>query len=31
MRTIREVREDELSELARITIEAFPGMKVDSQ
>ncbi len=31
MRAIREVREDELNELARITIEAFPGMKVDSQ
>ena len=31
MRAIREVREDELSELARITIEAFPGMKVESQ
>lgn len=31
MRTIRAVREDELDELARITIEAFPGMKVDSQ
>jgi predicted acetyltransferase len=31
MRTIREVRESELDELARITIEAFPGMKVDSQ
>ena len=31
MRTIREVREDELGELARITVEAFPGMKVDSQ
>ena len=31
MRTIREVREDELEEFARITIEAFPGMKVDSQ
>lgn len=31
MRSIRDVREDELDELARITIEAFPGMKVDSQ
>lgn len=31
MRVIRKVREDELSELARITIEAFPGMKVESQ
>ncbi len=31
MRTIREVREDELDEFARITIEAFPGMKVDTQ
>jgi predicted acetyltransferase len=31
MRTIREVREDELSEFARITIEAFPGMKIDNQ
>lgn len=30
MRTIREVREDELDEFARITLEAFPGMKVDS-
>lgn len=31
MRAIREVREDELNEFARITIEAFPGMKVESQ
>lgn len=31
MRAIREVREDELDEFARITIEAFPGMKVESQ
>lgn len=31
MRSIREVRDSELDELARITIEAFPGMKVDSQ
>lgn len=31
MRTIRAVREDELDELARITVEAFPGMKIDSQ
>lgn len=31
MRTIREVREDELDEFARITVEAFPGMKIDSQ
>lgn len=30
MRTIREVQESELDELARITIEAFPGMKVDT-
>ena len=28
MRTIREVGENELDELLRITIEAFPGMKV---
>ena len=31
MRTIREIREDELGELIRITVEAFPGMKVESQ
>lgn len=31
MRSIREVHDSELDELARITIEAFPGMKVDSQ
>lgn len=31
MRTIREIENSELNELARITIEAFPGMKVDSQ
>lgn len=31
MRSIREVQDNELDELARITIEAFPGMKVDSQ
>lgn len=30
MRTIREVREDELDEFGRITVEAFPGMKVDT-
>ncbi len=30
MRSIREVQESELDELARITIEAFPGMKVDT-
>ncbi len=30
MRSIREVQENELDELARITIEAFPGMKVDT-
>ena len=28
MRTIREVEESELDELLRITVEAFPGMKV---
>lgn len=28
MRTIRDVREDELEEFLRITTEAFPGMKV---
>ena len=28
MRTIREVEENELDELLRITVEAFPGMKV---
>jgi len=28
MRTIREVDESELDEFLRITIEAFPGMKV---
>jgi predicted acetyltransferase len=28
MRTIREVEESELEELLRITVEAFPGMKV---
>ena len=28
MRTIRELEEDELEELLRITAEAFPGMKV---
>lgn len=31
MRTIREIREHELDELIRITVEAFPGMKVESQ
>lgn len=31
MRIIREVEESELAEVARIIIEAFPGMKVDSQ
>lgn len=31
MRAIREIREDELDELIRITVEAFPGMKVESQ
>ena len=30
MRTIREVDENELGELARITVEAFPGMKIDT-
>lgn len=30
MRTIREVREDELDEFARITVQAFPGMKIDT-
>lgn len=30
MRTIREVNENELEELARITVEAFPGMKIDT-
>ena len=30
MRTIRDVREDELAEFLRITVEAFPGMKVVS-
>lgn len=30
MRSIREVQESELEELARITVEAFPGMKVDT-
>lgn len=30
MRIIREVREDELAEFGRITVEAFPGMKVDT-
>lgn len=30
MRSIREVQPSELDELARITIEAFPGMKVDT-
>ena len=31
MRTIREIHEDELDELIRITVEAFPGMKVESR
>lgn len=31
MRTIRDVREDELTEFARITSEAFPGLKADTQ
>jgi predicted acetyltransferase len=31
MRDIREVQEDELEEFARITIEAFPGMKIVSR
>jgi len=31
MRSIREVQESELNELARITIDAFPGMKVEGQ
>ena len=30
MRIIREVDEKELDELARITVEAFPGMKIDT-
>lgn len=30
MRTIREVHENELGEFARITVEAFPGLKIDT-
>jgi predicted acetyltransferase len=30
MRVIREVNENELDEFARITVEAFPGMKIDT-
>ncbi len=30
MRIIREVQENELDEFSRITVEAFPGMKIDT-
>ena len=30
MRIIREVDEKELDEFARITVEAFPGLKIDT-